>query len=328
MESVVSEERGKYSTYHSWRDALRKKHGPGNIEIEGDKDIAQAWVRRDGKKHHAGEWDGADGYLQENAGDPVAPNPATSDSPQQGSDSPMSYTNSNPGSMDDSGQQLLDQLEAIAIGAAELYESLVDTQSVPTWATDQVGTAYYAISSLHDAVNPAQDQNTDGTPQVKDATSSPKPSAFKESTIQKALEKALAEIDPTGIGKTREEFYSRHIQSQLSRSSVPEPDYANNPFAGTEGERIVRKPTKVSPEIMSAMRPFMKPTLRRESIEKAIVLAEAKKGRKAKKQPKPLVSTQKRGKSFRELRDAHNSKYGEDPSRRQTGSRQFSWKRG
>lgn len=53
-----------YNTYGGWRAAVKKKHGP-NVEFEGDKDIAQAFVMKNGKRTGVGEWDGAVGELYE-----------------------------------------------------------------------------------------------------------------------------------------------------------------------------------------------------------------------------------------------------------------------
>lgn len=55
------------NTYGGWKAALRKKYG--KVEIEGDKDIAQAWAIVDGKRQGVGEWDGVQGHLEEAAVD-------------------------------------------------------------------------------------------------------------------------------------------------------------------------------------------------------------------------------------------------------------------
>jgi vacuolar-type H+-ATPase subunit I/STV1 len=50
-------------TYSAWKAALKKKHGA--VEFEGDKDIAQAFVKKDGKRVGVGEWDGESGRVDE-----------------------------------------------------------------------------------------------------------------------------------------------------------------------------------------------------------------------------------------------------------------------
>ena len=67
-ESTIEE--GNIQTYAGWKAALKKKFGgQGKISIEGDKDIAQAWLVNDeGKKAGIGEWDGASGEVESSAG--------------------------------------------------------------------------------------------------------------------------------------------------------------------------------------------------------------------------------------------------------------------
>lgn len=54
------------STFSGWKNAVKKKHG-SDVEFEGDKDICQAFVKKDGKRMGVGEWDGDKGELYEAA---------------------------------------------------------------------------------------------------------------------------------------------------------------------------------------------------------------------------------------------------------------------
>lgn len=54
------------NTFSGWKAAVKKKHG-SDVEFEGDKDICQAFVNKDGKRKGVGEWDGDKGELHEAA---------------------------------------------------------------------------------------------------------------------------------------------------------------------------------------------------------------------------------------------------------------------
>jgi hypothetical protein len=56
-------EGAEIKTYSGWRRATKQKHG--NVEFEGDKDICQAFVVKNGKRVGVGEWDGAVGEVYE-----------------------------------------------------------------------------------------------------------------------------------------------------------------------------------------------------------------------------------------------------------------------
>ena len=48
------------STYSGWKASIKKKNGP-DVEFEGDKDICNAFVKKDGKRVSVGAWDGDKG---------------------------------------------------------------------------------------------------------------------------------------------------------------------------------------------------------------------------------------------------------------------------
>jgi hypothetical protein len=61
----LNEEKGKYSSYASWKAAIKKKHP--DAWIDGDKEIANAMVGpkpyKRGETKSVGEWDGDKGEL-------------------------------------------------------------------------------------------------------------------------------------------------------------------------------------------------------------------------------------------------------------------------
>lgn len=50
-----------FRTFPAWKSALRKLDS--SVTFEGDKDIAQAFVTKNGKKSGVGEWDGETGTI-------------------------------------------------------------------------------------------------------------------------------------------------------------------------------------------------------------------------------------------------------------------------
>lgn len=67
ISELLTEAKGEYNSYKSWKAAVKKKHP--DAWIEGDEDIAQAMVGpkpyKRGETKAVGEWDGAKGELFE-----------------------------------------------------------------------------------------------------------------------------------------------------------------------------------------------------------------------------------------------------------------------
>jgi len=134
-------------------------------------------------------------YLYE-LGEPMAPAPATSDSPgwsgdtakatdDSGKDSPNDNDHDNTdGEPDESVTTAKDQLETIATAAAELYENIQDNIKLPSWVLEKLDLAKNFVMSVSDHVSDAKDEDEDNQQKDdgssnKDNTDTQKPSAFK-----------------------------------------------------------------------------------------------------------------------------------------------------
>jgi hypothetical protein len=144
-------------------------------------------------------------YLSE-LGEPMAPAPATSDSPGWSGDtgkdtSDNTRQDSQSGDKgkptegsDETVEQARDALESIAMTSAELFENIPDDMKLPSWILEKLQLAQQFITSIQDHVSSSSDESEDNAEQGnKDQTDTQKPTAFKGSDGQ-ALAKESAEF--------------------------------------------------------------------------------------------------------------------------------------
>jgi hypothetical protein len=148
-------------------------------------------------------------------GEPMAPAPATSDSPgfggsapadQPGQDKNTGNNDSQSGDdnddeegADESVTAARDLLEVIATQAAELYENIEDNAKLPSWIVEKLELAKNFVNSVAKHVSDAKDEDSnnqdtdDDGSSNKDNTDTQKPSSFKGSG-QQALAKESNDI--------------------------------------------------------------------------------------------------------------------------------------
>jgi len=186
-------------------------------EVEGDETSQPQQ-----KKHHTkipAQVLAKEAYLSE-LGEPMAPAPATSDSPgwsgdtgKASNDSPSDSENDQTdGEPDQSVTNAKDQLETIATTAAELYENIQDDMKLPSWILEKLDLAKNFITSVSDHISNSKDEDEDNQQKDdgssnKNNTDTQKPSAFKgngdqalakEETSAKHLAKKALSITKKG----------------------------------------------------------------------------------------------------------------------------------
>jgi hypothetical protein len=152
-------------------------------------------------------------YLSE-LGEPMAPAPATSDSPGWSGDtgkdtSDNTRQDSQSGDKgktsegsDETVEQARDALEQIAMASAELFENIPDDMKLPSWVLEKLQLAQQFVSSVQDHVSSTSDESEDNAEQGnKDQTDTQKPSAFKGSEGQ-----ALAKESADFVKNTKEKI--------------------------------------------------------------------------------------------------------------------------
>ena len=198
---------GKLWSYHADRAAqsYAKQHGDvktpwHKMFTTADRKQAAAHMANRhkaemeaGNFHEGKEWDNIPALVENfitELGEPMSPAPATSDNPggadqnnmaaSPGKDADSSDEKNDENEDEnstDSAAQIKDDLEAIAMMAAEMYENISDDMEIPDWALEKIDLAKNFVTSVHDSVEEMSgedDEETDEEPEPKG-----KPTDFK-----------------------------------------------------------------------------------------------------------------------------------------------------
>lgn len=161
-------------------------------------------------------------YLSE-LGEPMAPAPATSDSPgwsgqSSSSDQPgMGKDGSNKNTDSDAGDDdsdegadetvtaARDNLEVIATQAAELYENIEDNAKLPDWVLEKLELAKNFVNSVAKHISDTKDEDSDDEDddgsENKDNTDTAKPTAFKNNGEQALAKEEVLSAKAGRAGK-------------------------------------------------------------------------------------------------------------------------------
>ena len=220
------------------------------------------------KKHHVKippQVVTSEAYLSE-LGEPMAPAPATSDSPgwsgqSSSSDQPgMGKDGSNKNTDSDAGDDdsnegadetvtaARDSLEVIATQAAELYENIEDTTKLPDWVLEKLELAKNFVNSVAKHISDTKDEDSDDEDddgsENKDNTDTAKPTAFKNNGEQ-ALAKESNDIPFDGpyqkpTSKTHLKKITRKAMNS-SENDIPFDGPYQKPTSKTHLKKITRK---------------------------------------------------------------------------------------
>jgi len=185
-----------------------------NLHLRNGKDY---WGAVEAAKKHVKEE-----YLSE-LGEPMAPAPATSDSPgwsgqSSSSDQPgMGKDGSNKNTDSDAGDDdsdegsdetvtaARDNLEVIATQAAELYENIEDNAKLPDWVLEKLELAKNFVNSVAKHISDTKDEDSDDEDddgsENKDNTDTAKPTAFKNNGEQALAKEEVLSAKAGRAGK-------------------------------------------------------------------------------------------------------------------------------
>ena len=182
------------------------------------------------------------------AGEPMSPAPATSDSPGWSGDSAMATDNGadneKTSNSDDDNEEnetvngVREKLENIAMMSAEMFENLQDDAELEKWVLEKLELAHDFIEAVSKEINDSKggDDEEDGEPEGnqggKDDNNNAKPSAFKGNGEQ-SMAKEEVELDEATVPAPSEDDEGYYTHKEI---------HGKNAVSKEDWKKGIRKP--------------------------------------------------------------------------------------